>query len=141
MFMLSNAVLKEQCPVQASYVGLTLIQGGKCESRPRTGNELVLVGSLLVLLQILDGILTAAGVGTYGLHAEGNPLLRALMELVGAIPALLITKAACIGLIVLLCEQARSIRWLPLALKGVACIYTVMAVLPWTYILATEYLG
>ncbi len=139
--MLSNAVLKEQCPVLASYGGLTLIQGGKCKAARPAGNELVLVGSLLVLLQLLDGILTATGVGTYGLQAEGNPMLRALMELVGAIPALLITKSACIGLIVLLCEQARSIRWLPLALKGVAGIYTVMAVLPWTYILATEYLG
>jgi uncharacterized membrane protein len=140
--MLSNAVLKEQFPVQATHCGLTLIQGGKSATAVcRTSNELILVGSLLILLQILDGILTATGVGTYGLQAEGNPMLRGLMGLVGAIPALIITKAACIGLIVLLCEQARSIHWLPLALKGVAGIYTVMAVLPWSYILAAEYLG
>jgi len=100
-----------------------------------------MVGALLIFLQILDGVLTATGVGAYGLQAEGNPMLRGLMGLLGAIPALVLTKSACIALIVMLCKQAHSIRWLPLALKGVAGLYTIMAVIPWTLILATEYLG
>lgn len=139
--MLSNAALKNQFPVQTQHCGLTLIEGGRSAATHRKTTELLLIGALLIFLQVLDGVLTASGVGAYGLQAEGNPLLRGLMGLLGAIPALIVTKTACIALIVLLCKQARSIQWLPLALKGVAGIYTIMAVVPWTLILAHEYLG
>jgi hypothetical protein len=138
--MFSNAVLKEHY-IQPQYCGLTLIQGGRSATAQRKTADLLMVGALLIFLQILDGVLTATGVGAYGLQAEGNPMLRGLMGLLGAIPALVLTKSACIALIVMLCKQAHSIRWLPLALKGVAGLYTIMAVIPWTLILATEYLG
>jgi hypothetical protein len=139
--MFSNAVLKEQFPVQPHHRGLTLIEGGRSAAAThRKTTDMLLIGALLIVLQVLDGVLTATGVGAYGLQAEGNPMLRGLMQLLGAIPALIITKTVCIALIVMLCKQAHSIRWLPLALKGVAGIYTIMAVLPWTLILAHEYL-
>jgi len=94
---------------------------------------------VLVALQILDGILTYAGMSTFGVGAEGNPFLRGLMSFVGVFPAIAITKVACIAVIMTLCAQAHRISWLPAALTCVAGIYVFAAVVPWSLLLLAEY--
>ena len=138
---MSNAVLQSRRERDQLLPELRLIKGGAGLDVAPSHPDLVFVGLLLVVLQILDGVLTAAGVNVYGIHAEGNPLLRSLMHLIGFLPAIIITKTVCVGFTVYLCSQAKSIHWLPLALRCVAVLYTVMAVVPWTVILAAEYLG
>jgi hypothetical protein len=102
---------------------------------------LVTIAAVLIALQVLDGILTLSGTLTFGLTAEGNPILRELMHLIGLVPALIVTKLGCISLVVALCYQATRISWLPPALTAVAGVYTVAAILPWSIILVSEYLG
>ncbi len=97
------------------------------------------LAAVLVTLQVLDGILTYAGMSTFGLGAEGNPFLRSLMGIVGVFPAIAITKVACIAVIMTLCAQAHRISWLPTALTCVAGIYAVAAVVPWSWLLLAEY--
>lgn len=89
----------------------------------------------LIALQILDGILTTCGVITFGSSSEGNPLLTYLIQHVGVIPALLIAKGLCIGLVFFLHAQAQSMKWISFALVGIAGFYTCTAILPWSYLL------
>ena len=106
-----------------------------------TANRMAVLTAILITLQILDGVLTCTGMYTFGLYAEANPFLRGLMGIVGIIPAVAITKLLCIGVIYALCAQAHRISWLPSALTGVGCVYAVAAVLPWSWLLLTEYLA
>jgi hypothetical protein len=99
-----------------------------------------LIAAILVTLQILDGLLTYAGMYTFGIAAEGNPLLRGLMNNVGVLPAIAIIKLLCIATVLALCAQAQRISWLPVALTCVAGIYTVAAIIPWSWLLVSEYL-
>ena len=118
-------------------VSLSLVQGG-LDSIQR---EVLTLGFLLALLQVLDGVLTGIGVATYGTAMEGNSLLRSLMLAIGYLPALLLVKGASIGVIAFLCTQAPKVRWLILAMRAVIVVYLALAVVPWTYILLTEYLA
>ena len=138
---MSSAVVQKRHEVRQLIPDLKLIEGGRSGERLHSHSHLFWIGSLIVLLQVLDGILTATGVIVYGIHAEGNPLLRSLMNCIGCIPAIVVTKAICVGFTVYLCSQAEGIRWLPLALRCVAVLYTIMAIVPWTLILASEYLS
>jgi hypothetical protein len=95
----------------------------------------------LIALQILDGILTLSGMHTFGLAAEGNPLLRGLMGWIGPVAGLVVTKLLCIGVIVGLYSQMAKLAWLPAVLTAVAGLYTVFAVIPWTILLLSEYLA
>lgn len=103
--------------------------------------EVLLLGVLLSLMQVLDGVLTGFGMATYGTSMEGNILLRSLMHTIGYLPALFLVKSASIGVIAFLCSQALKVRWLKVAMRAVIAIYLVFAVVPWTYILLTEYLA
>ncbi len=94
----------------------------------------------LIVLQILDGFLTAFGMVTFGPHAEGNPLLAFFMSQIGLIPALIFAKSSCIALVVFLHVQAKSMTWIRHALLAIASWYTFSAVLPWSYLLAQELL-
>lgn len=109
------------------------------DSRP--SSRLAWLMATLIALQILDGALTFTGMHTFGLAAEGNPLLRTLMEALGLLPALLITKGICIGIVIALYQHVTRIRWLSHALSGIAVVYTFAAVLPWSYLLLSEFLG
>jgi uncharacterized membrane protein len=97
--------------------------------------EVVLLGGVLILLQILDGILTGCGMSAFGTEMEGNPLLAALMQQIGYVPALCLVKAAAILLIVWLCSCTPQIRWVKTVLRGLVALYTLFAVGPWSYIL------
>jgi hypothetical protein len=115
---------------------------GLCiRSHDRTfGTELATLGLILVVLQILDGILTAVGMSQFGPHMEGNALLRMLMHQLGYIPAIVLVKTIAIGVVAGLCIYASRVVWLKHALRGAIVLYVTMAVLPWTYLLASEFL-
>jgi len=100
--------------------------------------NIMILGSIMAILQLLDGILTGLGMYYFGTSAEGNPLLRVLMENYGYINALVITKTFAIGVIVALCMLASKVSWISMAFKGVIGIYLVFAVIPWTIILLTK---
>jgi len=138
---MSNVALKHDAVEIHSPRLFSVIEGGKGLSRARPDQGILLLGGLLILAQILDGALTIGGVATYGTAAEGNPMLRSLMELIGLAPAVIVTKLACSALIVALCYQARSIAWLPRALKGILGVYALLAVIPWSVMLASEFLN
>lgn len=97
------------------------------------------LAGVLITLQFLDGILTYAGISTFGIRAEGNPLLRSLMSIVGIVPAIAITKVLCVTIIVVLCAQAHKISWLPTALTCIAGLYALGAVVPWSWLLIAEF--
>ena len=122
---------------QRRLISLTLVDGGLTRSQ----REIFILGVILSLAQVLDGILTGIGMATYGTSMEGNALLRSLMHSIGYLPALLIVKSASIGVIAFLCSQALKVSWLKLAMRAVIAIYIVFAIVPWTYILVTEYLA
>lgn len=145
---MSNAVLKidqdqgEQCDLlHAGYSNSTAHPASALrQTNYWTERRMSALTVILVTLQILDGVLTCTGMFTFGLHAEANPFLRGLMGVVGIIPAVATTKLLCIAVIYALCAQANRISWLPSALTGVGCIYAAAAVLPWSWLLLSEYL-
>jgi len=112
------------------------------QSHARTfSSELATLGIALAFLQILDGFLTAVGMAQFGIHMEGNTLLRVLMNEVGYIPALIAVKSLALGVIFGLCTYAPKIRWLKTAFQGIIALYVVAAILPWSVILTMEALG
>ena len=125
---------------------LHLVRGSRLNTPRSTAaaslpTEIVTLGIILATLQVLDGILTGIGMAQYGTSMEGNLLLRTLMPAIGYVPALLLVKGGSIALIALLCYQPSKISWLKPALYGVMGIYSVGAVVPWTYILITDFLA
>lgn len=114
---------------------LQLVEGGKYKQAPR---EVFLLTIVLIVLQILDGVLTSIGVNHFGHQAEGNYLIRMLMELIGATPALIVVKTLAILVILHLCTLAKQVRWLRNALRGVAFVYIVAAIIPWSAIILTR---
>jgi apolipoprotein N-acyltransferase len=100
---------------------------------------MAVLGIILAFLQVADGVLTGLGMAHYGTAMEGNILLRELMLLIGFVPALVVVKTAAIGVVTGLCLYAYSVTWLRSAFKVVIGLYVLLAVLPWSVILATEY--
>ena len=100
--------------------------------------DIVILGVILACLQILDGVLTGIGIAHFGIAAEGNFLLRGLMEIIGYIPALLFVKTFAIGIVATLCVLASRVSWLKRAMQMVAALYVGAAVLPWTAIILTR---
>lgn len=98
--------------------------------------QTLFLGLVLITLQVLDGVLTHLGILKFGMEAEGNPMLYALMVKVGVENALIITKVLVSLVIVGLMFAASKLAWVNNALAAVCAVYTVMAVLPWTYLLA-----
>ena len=94
------------------------------------------LGTALVILQILDGILTGSGMSLLGTEAEGNGLLRILMEQYGYVSALVITKLMAVGLIFFVCACAKKYSWIQYALGSLVFFYTFCAVIPWVLILS-----
>jgi nitrate reductase gamma subunit len=96
-------------------------------TRSRFG-DIVLV--LFLLAQCLDGVLTYVGVRTFGVEAEANPLIAAMMLEFGAGAALIGAKsvAGMLGI-------ALHIRQVHGAVAGLTLFYATIAVAPWTAIL------
>jgi hypothetical protein len=138
---MSNAAPKINETQREHGAPFSLLPANSDVTTADSNTKVLLIALVLIALQILDGILTLSGAVTFGLAAEGNPILRQLMHSIGLIPALLVTKIGCIGLVIILCLQAPRICWLPRALTVVAGIYTIGAIVPWSIILISEYLG
>lgn len=125
-----------------STPALRLVQGGRTAATAAgIPTDIIALGLVLAALQIMDGILTAIGIAHYGTGMEGNILLRTLMTIVGCIPALMLVKGGSIALIAMLCRQATKMTWLKPAFYGVIALYVFGAVIPWTYILASDLLA
>lgn len=104
-------------------------------TKTRRVEEIVVVSALLCLFQVLDGIFTGIGMARFGTDAEGNLLLRALMEQIGYVPALILAKSAVIGIVIILSKLSSQISWLLWAMRGVTAVYFLFAILPWSYLL------
>ena len=99
--------------------------------------EVFALGIILALLQAMDALLTAVGISTFGVHAEGNQLLQGLMLQFGHIPVLALTKSIALLVIATLLLLSRHVKWIRTALWCVSFIYLFAAILPWTYILTS----
>lgn len=136
---MSNTARKLEWFSIPSALPLTAANSDAIERRVRI--PVPTIAAVLIALQVLDGVLTFTGMSIFGFSAEGNPILRSLMDEVGLIPALLVTKGGCIAVVVALCSQLTRITWLPAALSLVAVVYATCAVVPWSFILASAYFG
>jgi hypothetical protein len=94
-----------------------------------------LITTSLILLQAADGVLTSMGVSRYGVNAEGNPLLRALITEFGNVPTLGFVKCIAIVFILALYYYSKRLPWIQNAMGAISCVYLFAAVLPWTYVL------
>ena len=137
---MSNTALQHDWfePPAESHLQLVQPVGSVTENSPAT--YITVLTCSLIALQVLDGFLTTFGVMRFGSSAEGNPLLTYLIQHLGVIPALILAKGLCISLVFFLHSQAQSMRWIKVALVGIAVLYTFTAVLPWSYLLAHELL-
>jgi len=97
--------------------------------------EVVFLGTVLALCQILDGLLTAIGVSHFGVRIEGNLLLRYAMDCIGELAALALFKTAAVLIIISLCYLASRVLWVKPAMKLLIAVYIFGAILPWGYIL------
>lgn len=112
------------------------------QSHSRTfSRELAILGVILAIIQVLDGVLTAIGVSRFGVHAEGNLALRMLMSVMGHTQALILVKLLAISVILALCLCGPRIRWLSYAFRGIIAVYVLAAIIPWSIILTSEALG
>jgi hypothetical protein len=112
------------------------------QSHNRTfSRELAILGVVLAIIQVLDGVLTAIGVARFGVHAEGNIALRLLMSVMGHTSALILVKLIALSVILLLCLCGPRIRWLSHAFRGIIAVYVLAAIIPWSIILTSEALG
>lgn len=92
---------------------------------------------LLVAFQILDGFFTSMGVHVFGIEVEGNPLIREIMAVLGAPLGIALVKAFAIAIIFSICIFGFRVSWLTRALSGLAAIYFLFAIIPWTWLLVS----
>jgi uncharacterized membrane protein len=105
----------------------------------KIAKKALLLGVIMVICHILDGILTFFGMEIFGIAAEGNGLLRYFMEHYGHGTTLFLGKtAAVIVTIALMCISHRR-KWVRNLLAGVIAIYLVLAIFPWFYILSSYF--
>ena len=95
-----------------------------------TWHQATAVFAIFLTVQILDGLLTYAGVTMLGIEAEGNALLATTIRAIGAPRALLAAKLlACVCGYILF--RTQSYR----ALAVAAGLYIGVAIVPWIGIL------
>ena len=82
--------------------------------------------AVFVVLQVADGVMTYAAVGTFGPQAEGNPLLVVWMSMLGYGPALFGAKMLACGCGVVLYSLGVN-----RVLVGLTALYVFGAVMPW----------
>ena len=117
---------------------LVVIEGGRpghALSAWTPTREMLFLGGIMVVLQVCDGVLTAVGMNAFGLKAEGNLLLRMLMEQIGWLPALLAAKCAAISIVAALCLLSARVLWVSRALKIMIAVYFFAAIVPWSAII------
>ena len=95
-----------------------------------------LLGVTLVIIQILDGFLTFAGVSVFGTDVEGNVLVRDLVSTFGAVKALFFIKAIAVVFVILLTLRAHRRRWIRPIIMGLVVVYFILAIVPWAVVLS-----
>lgn len=130
---------------EGSMAGKGIVRGrnivGNCGEGKEEVQSLVpasrafVLGFLLIMLQLLDGLLTSLGVIRFGTGAEGNPFLRHLMVEFGHLPTIAVCKFLAILIVITLTLLARNRPWVQKAMGVVSCFYLVGAIIPWTVIL------
>jgi len=96
----------------------------------------VVLGTTLLLMQVLDGILTFAGVSVFGADMEGNALLRDLVSTFGAVKALFFVKAITALFAIFLTLRAHRRRWIRPIIVALVGIYLILAIVPWVVVLS-----
>ncbi len=133
---MGEAALQQE-RTEKNLPSLQVLEGKRAQN---ASNSILTIAVILIILQILDGVLTGYGMKLDGIGREGNPLLRALMEQIGYVNALIITKGLAIAIICTLVRFADEIKWLKGAMTGVAFLYLGAAIIPWSIILAQKVL-
>lgn len=132
------AVHKIEASETNSSPRLTVINGGKSTSAIQSriiSKEIIILATVMVVLQVLDGVLTGIGVHSFGLHAEGNPILRSLMASMGSLPALITVKLVAVSVVISLVYLSLKVNWVPRAMRILIAIYLIAAIIPWSGIL------
>jgi hypothetical protein len=108
-------------------IGIQTVGSRRVIHRSRFG-DLALVAFLLA--QACDGALTYVGVLTFGVQAEGNPVVAWLMMALGQGPGLAAAKlmAGGFGIVLHLSDVHRAVAIL-------AGFYLVVAIVPWVALL------
>jgi tRNA A-37 threonylcarbamoyl transferase component Bud32 len=101
--------------------------------------DFIFLGVFLASLQVFDGMLTSMGLTRFGTHAEGNPMMRFLIEHIGAHQALVTVKVMAVVLVAFLTVLAKRAKWIKDLIGVLSCIYLFAAVLPWIYLLFVKY--
>jgi uncharacterized membrane protein len=104
--------------------------------RVSLSRQALIVGAILATVQVLDALLTYAGLRFLGVDMEGNAFLRSLMVAYGTAPALLAVKVVALLLVCGLTIHAHTRRWMRPVIVALCVIYLALAVLPWTYIIS-----
>jgi hypothetical protein len=108
-----------------------MVHGSTVAADARVGREAKVVFAIFLLAQVLDGMLTYAGVSVLGVEVEANVILAGWMELIGAAGALLGAKLLACGCgYILYCTAS----YRPLAATAGLCLG--VAVIPWMAIVA-----
>lgn len=88
-----------------------------------------------IILQILDGVFTYAGVMYLGIGAEieGNALLKTLMYILGPGTALVLVKGSAISALLYVRSRSRDLVMLRKILSRINLLY-MLAVGMWAYV-------
>jgi hypothetical protein len=86
-------------------------------------------------LQIADGYVTLLGLGRG--FMEGNPVVRAAIDVVGPTAGIMFVKLLALGFLYFLYRR-RHHPFVEPGLAYVAVVYATMAVLPWSVLLAAN---
>ncbi|MDD2943988.1 MAG: DUF5658 family protein [bacterium] len=124
---------------KANYISTSVPQGPQfvakgwryCRSLLLSRNQLKLVAVTLIFFQLLDGALTAIGLKTYGIEAEGNPVLVYFMKEFGLFLPLVVAKSLASLAVAILYLARNLVTWVPLALISLTCVYYFAAIVPW----------
>jgi len=100
-------------------------------------NKINLLGIILSIFQILDGIFSAIGITKFGISSEGNILLRSLMEIFGHIPELVIAKMIGIILLEIMCINVNETnrKFIMGSMIFIFHFYLIFAIIPWILVL------
>ena len=108
--------------------------------RHSISHKAFMLGALLAIFQLLDGLLTYIGVKIFGVAIEGNSFLQILMRAYGAFPALFVSKIIALGLVFMLTGYAHRRKWIRPVIAVLCLIYLAFAVIPWVYIISSRHL-
>ncbi len=97
------------------------------------------LGWCLIAFQVLDGLLTYHGLYLFGHDAEGNPLIRMMMNSFGVVIGLGFSKLFTISVIMVILVAGYKLSWLSSALRTLLGYYFIFALLPWSFLIMQAY--